>query len=735
MKQNINAWLEPTIEEPELARRQYMLNIILVALAIPGFLFGLVSAAIWALGGPPNAGIGALAGVGVQIFYLLAYWLGRRGKLNLASSIPVMTLFLIMSGSSYQMGIGHVTLIGYAMTAVAASILLGAVPAALLTLLITVTYMLIGWGQAAGRIPSAIPPEATIGADAAGLGFGLIVLVIFNEFYSHEMNKALHRQEEVSAELKAHREKLEQRVTKRTWDLERRARELETAAEVARDAVAIQDVGKLISETVKLISERFGFYHAAIFLLDQTGKYAILEAASSEGGRRMLERGHRLEVGEKGIVGHTAEMGKPRIALDVGQDAAFLSNPYLPATQSEMGLPLKVRDRVIGVLDVQSKEPRAFSNEDVSILQTLADQVALAIHNARLLEETEERIAEISKLLGRERLASWEQLLGEGEGWGYVYDGIDAEKIADLKVIDSQVADARSQIVEEGHLTVPLRVRGEPIGRLNLALEDRSLTSNDVALAQAVVDQASQALESARLFQETQRALGETEALYRAGQDIAAATDPGEVLRAITNHVVKPQIDRCALAILDPNSPPENPIVEIEAAWEPGVQDPEVLGNRWSISQIPLIAKMITEPSIISDVTTSPALDDVSRHVFTNVLDIQAVAIIPLLIGKRNLGWMLVESLNEPYEFSEREIRLYRTLSDQAAIALEGMRLLEETRRRAERERLTAEITTRVRASTEIDTILRTALGDLGRSLRASEGVIQLGDGAEKSSK
>ncbi len=735
MKQNIKAWLEPTLEEPELARRQYMLNIILVGLAIPGFLFGLVSTAIWALGGPLNAGIGALAGIGVQLFYLLAYWLGRRGKLNLASSIPVMALFLIMSGSSYQMGIGHVTLIGYAMTAVAASILLGAVPAALLTLFITVTYMLIGWAQAAGRIPGAMPPEATIGADAAGLGFGLIVLVIFNEFYSREMNKALHRQQEVSAELKAHREKLEQRVTKRTWDLERRALELETAAEVARDAVAIQDVGKLISETVKLISERFGFYHAAIFLLDQTGKYAILEAASSEGGRRMLERGHRLEVGEKGIVGHTAEMGKPRIALDVGQDAAFFSNPYLPATRSEMALPLKVRERVIGVLDVQSKEPRAFSNEDVSIIQTLADQVALAIHNARLLEETEERIAEISELLGRERLASWEQLLGEEEGWGYVYDGVDAEKIADLKVIDSQVADAKSQIVEEGHLTVPLRVRGEAIGRLNLALEDRSLTSNDVALAQAVIDQASQALESARLFQETQRALGETEALYRAGQDIAAATDTGEILRAITNHVIKPQIDRCVLALLDPNSPPEDPIVEIEAAWEPGVKEPEVLGNRWGISQIPLIAEMLTEPITISDVTTSPALDDVSRHIFTKVLDIQAVAIIPLLIGKRTLGWMLIESLNEPYEFSEREIRLYRTLADQAAIAIEGMRLLEETRRRAERERLTAEITTRVRASTEIDTILRTALSDLGRTLRASEGVIQLGDGAEVSSK
>jgi len=150
---------------------------------------------------------------------------------------------------------------------------------------------------------------------------------------------------------------LEQQVAARTRDLERRAVQLEAAAEVARDAAAIRDVDQLLDETVRLISERFGFYHAGVFLVDDTREYAILRAASSEGGRRMLERGHKLAVGKVGMVGYVTGTGEPRIALDVGQDAVHFVNPDLPETRSEMTLPLRVRGEVIGALDVQERPP------------------------------------------------------------------------------------------------------------------------------------------------------------------------------------------------------------------------------------------------------------------------------------------------------------------------------------------------------------------------------------------
>jgi GAF domain-containing protein len=156
-----------------------------------------------------------------------------------------------------------------------------------------------------------------------------------------------------------------------------------------------------MNQTVQLISSYFGYYHAGIFILDDVREYAVLQAANSEGGQRMLARGHKLRIGQVGIVGNVADIGVPRIALDVGDDAIFFNNPDLPLTRSEIALPLKARGQVIGVLDVQSIDEAAFSNDDVETLQVLADQVALALDNARLLKESRDALEELRNLYGQ----------------------------------------------------------------------------------------------------------------------------------------------------------------------------------------------------------------------------------------------------------------------------------------------------------------------------------------------
>ena len=515
------------------------------------------------------------------------------------------------------------------------------------------------------------------------------------------------------------------RLQESNRDLARRTAQLEAASEVARRAAAVRDVHALMDETVHLISRHFGFYHAGIFLLDDAREYAVLRAASSEGGRRMLARGHRLAVGEVGIVGYVAGTGKPRIALDVGEDAVFFSNPDLPHTRSEMALPLKVGEQIIGVLDVQSVEPSEFTDEDVAVLQTMADQIALAIENARLLEEVQDRLREVEALSREYARREWEQMVSERPGWGYVYDGVEVR-------LREQASSPEG--VSPG-LTIPLQLAtGETIGRVALAIADRPPTEEDVALAQAVAEQAALALESARLFQETRRTLAEMESLFRASEAINTASTPDEVLHAFVDHVVPFRMDRCVLAMLDPQSPPDDPVVDVVAAWDRGKERSPSLGHRWRASQIPFIARRMTEPSVISDLATYPDVDEVSRHVFLNVLGVRAVLSIPLMAGERLLGWLMVESLSGPYPFTDREVRLYRTLAEQAALALERMRLFEETRRRAEWERIRAEVSARVRASTDMETILRTAVRELGRAFRASEGVIQIhrGDGRDQ---
>lgn len=181
--------------------------------------------------------------------------------------------------------------------------------------------------------------------------------------------------------------------------LKRQALQLEASAKVGRAITSIFDMDVLLRQTVNLIRDYFGFYHAGIFLLDDADSsesadsgelgqaWLVLREATGEAGAKMKEQAHRLAVGETSMVGWTALHRQPRIALDVGKDAVRFANPLLPDTRSEMTLPLMVGERVLGVLNVQSAEEAAFGEDDVQVLQNMADQVAVAIENARRLQE------------------------------------------------------------------------------------------------------------------------------------------------------------------------------------------------------------------------------------------------------------------------------------------------------------------------------------------------------------
>ena len=167
---------------------------------------------------------------------------------------------------------------------------------------------------------------------------------------------------------------------------ERRARQLEIASVVARDIGRTLSLETLLTRAVNLIRERFGFYHATVFLLDERGEYAEARASTGEAGRMMLRSGHKLRVGSQSVVGQTAARGEPVVVHDVRNSPIHRPNPLLPETLAEAGLPLRVGDRVIGVLDVQSTRTFAFTPEDVQVLQLLADQLAVAVENARAYE-------------------------------------------------------------------------------------------------------------------------------------------------------------------------------------------------------------------------------------------------------------------------------------------------------------------------------------------------------------
>lgn len=176
---------------------------------------------------------------------------------------------------------------------------------------------------------------------------------------------------------------------------QRRAALLHAAGEVGKRVTSILDLDELLPKTVDIICDAYGFYFAGVFLIDDSGQWAVLRAGHGEAGKAMIAAGHKLAVGGHSMIGAATGRREARIALDVGTERVHFKNPFLPDTRSEMALPLVVGDRVLGAVTVQSVEERAFGDEDVLTLQTMADLLAVAIHNARTLKELERAHAEL----------------------------------------------------------------------------------------------------------------------------------------------------------------------------------------------------------------------------------------------------------------------------------------------------------------------------------------------------
>lgn len=305
-------------------------------------------------------------------------------------------------------------------------------------------------------------------------------------------------------ELKNFQATLEQRVAQRTLELsaanqkaKKRTSQMQAIAEIARAVITVRDMGELLQQLTRLISEQLGFYHVGIFLFDKNREFAVLQAANSDGGAKMLARGHRLRVGQQGIVGYVAAQGIARIALDVGEEAIYFNNPDLPETHSEIALPLKFGREIIGALDIQSTETNAFSQEDVEVLSILADQVSVAIQNARSLEQAQRAVREAetasSQLTGR----AWKEYSEAIRARGYRYDGIKPEALKKA----SRPAEDRDA------LTVPLQLRGRTIGNLKLKSSDtaRAWTDDELAIIESTAERVALAMDGARLLDEAQK--------------------------------------------------------------------------------------------------------------------------------------------------------------------------------------------------------------------------------------
>jgi len=347
---------------------------------------------------------------------------------------------------------------------------------------------------------------------------GIIQLLInrFNESIQRAQESERNSIEQ-NRELIELRSTLESRVNQRTRDLEsanenneRRARQFEAVAQVARVISNIQDLETLLPRIAQVISDQFGHYHTGIFLLEDAGEYAVFRGTNSVGGRKMLARGHKLLVGQTGIVGSVTATGQPRIALNLGSDTVYFDNPDLPNTRSEIALPLRIAGEIIGALDVQSEEENAFKQDDIAALSTLADQASIAIQNTRAFEDARSALVEAQSAYGESVREAWKVMRPQTIGTGIQLvdstikplENPSMEQYARAAVEQDRTTTSLDRI---GTLAIPIRMRGKVIGVMSLKNNSQvEWTEDDVDIAEAVAERLSLAIETVSLLRTAQ---------------------------------------------------------------------------------------------------------------------------------------------------------------------------------------------------------------------------------------
>jgi GAF domain-containing protein len=460
----------------------------------------------------------------VAAFYSLAYgWVAaitifRRIPYVFRAGTLVVTFYIIgiISGLIYGLaGDARIWLIGIALLT---TTFFGALPGIIATVVSTATLLSTGFLMHWRVIPA---PDMSIYLDATDLfpwiitsiPFFLISILAVTSFsvLINSLKSSLEKANELAAGLEDDRVKLQ----RRTQALERRELQIRTAAEISR-AINVQlDTEAILEQVVNLVKERFKLYYVGVFMLDERGQFATLRVGTGEAGEQMVQAGHKLAVGGSSMIGWATANRQARIALDVGEEAVHFENPYLPLTRSELALPIISEDRVLGAMTIQSTQPEAFDEDDIIVLQGIADSLATAIENARLLRQTQESLQQIQALHRQYLSESWKDVALRKESLSYIH----------------QREDAPSEEIGTT-VEVPITLRGQVLGTITVERgEDREWSQKEKVFLESIGAQAALALENTRLVEETQQSALFNRTVANVTNRIWQSTDIDTILR------------------------------------------------------------------------------------------------------------------------------------------------------------------------------------------------------------
>ncbi|RPI88470.1 MAG: GAF domain-containing protein [Chloroflexi bacterium] len=531
-----------------------------------------------------------------------------------------------------------------------------------------------------------------------------------------EIGKLAQSIAKMTAQLKEFITDLEQRVADRTKEVERRSIQIQVASEVARDTTAVQDLNELLHRAVDLIRERFGFYHAGIFLVDDKREFAILRASTGDAGRQMIERGHKLKVGETGIVGYVTSTGEARIATDVGVDAVHFKNPLLPETRSEMALPLISGNRIIGALDVQSTIESAFDQEDIRILQILADQLAVAIENANLFSTMNDTLSQLEAAQQEYTREAWKRFTESGQARGYMYRGSGVETLGERT--------ERMENTDGRQVIIPLKIRDQVVGNIDLLFEESVSQSDTISTFEEIANRLSLVLESARLLEETRFRSEQIKLLQEITASASSHLDKQELLDDISQKLVDGfEMENCSVMLFDPTNERGTIVANSSIVTKTGL---DYSGVKLPVTGCAAFVNLIHDQksAVIYNALEDGRVQELEP--FLAARGTITLILTPLILRGEVVGAILLESTNAEKRITNDDLQLLDQIGLQVSVGLDVARLFEMTEDRVRQEKMLAEISNRMRETLDVDHVIRTAAREVRQALALNEVVIRL---------
>lgn len=532
----------PVFEADEEKTRAAALLNVIISIVLVASLAGMIGLLVLARG---NTRITGIFGVAALVFLGFAVLL-RLGYVRLLAVVVPLTMWMTLSYPAWQYdGIRDVSLAGYYLVIIVVGLVANAPVLTAFVVLSVLSAIGVYMAELSGLIEGAAGDPSmsdvvfvTIGLITAGLLLRSVLGRIAGETARARLSaRALA---ESNRQLEASRSALETQ----THILERRARYLQASAVVAREAAAaVGDLPRLLADVAKVIGEQFTFYHVGLFLIHEDGEWATLQAASSRGGDQLIAQGHRVQINERCVVCLAARQGRFCLARGLETDEiAIQVLALLPDTRSELALPLRVGGTIIGVLDVHSAQVNAFTDEDVTTLQALADQIALAINSARLFQQVQKSLEAERQAFGELSREAWQNLLRAQADLGYLSDDEGVRPVADHLEPQMEAALQTGAYVfdalQPDSLVIPIRVRDQVIGVVDGRKPDGSVwTAQEIELLEAMTDQLNVALEGARLYRETQRRAAREQLVGDVTGRIRETLDMQVVLRTAASEI------------------------------------------------------------------------------------------------------------------------------------------------------------------------------------------------------